>query len=44
MAKRATIRDLADRAGVSVSTIDCIMNGRDKVRAGTITTEAPATA
>ena len=35
MAHRATIQDLADKAGVSVSTIDRIMNGRDKVRAGT---------
>ncbi len=35
MAHRATIQDLADRAGVSVSTIDRIMNGRNKVRAGT---------
>jgi LacI family transcriptional regulator len=35
MARRATIQDLAARAGVSVSTIDRILNGRDKVRAGT---------
>jgi len=35
MAHRATIQDLADKAGVSVSTIDRILNGRDKVRAGT---------
>jgi LacI family transcriptional regulator len=35
MAQRATVQDLADKAGVSVSTIDRIMNGRDKVRAGT---------
>jgi LacI family transcriptional regulator len=35
MAHRATIQDLADKAGVSVSTIDRIINGRDKVRAGT---------
>ena len=36
MARRATIEDLAARAGVSVSTIDRIMNGRDKVRADTV--------
>lgn len=35
MAHRATLQDLAGLAGVSVSTIDRIMNGRDKVRAGT---------
>lgn len=35
MARRATIKDLAERAGVSVSTIDRILNGRDKVRGGT---------
>ena len=35
MAHRATVQDLAEKAGVSVSTIDRIMNGRDKVRAGT---------
>lgn len=35
MARRTTIQDLAATAGVSVSTIDRIMNGRDKVRAGT---------
>ena len=35
MAHRATIQDLADKAGVSVSTIDRIMNGRDRVRSGT---------
>jgi LacI family transcriptional regulator len=35
MARRATIQDLAVKAGVSVSTIDRILNGRDKVRAGT---------
>lgn len=35
MAHRATIQDLAEEAGVSVSTIDRILNGRDKVRAGT---------
>lgn len=35
MARRATIQDLAERAGVSVSTIDRILNGRDKVRANT---------
>jgi LacI family transcriptional regulator len=33
MARRATIQDLAEKAGVSVSTIDRILNGRDKVRA-----------
>ncbi|NBZ89826.1 LacI family DNA-binding transcriptional regulator [Stagnihabitans tardus] len=32
MARRATIQDLADQAGVSVSTIDRILNGRAKVR------------
>ncbi|MGQ0563923.1 MAG: LacI family DNA-binding transcriptional regulator [Gemmobacter sp.] len=37
MAHRATIQDLAERAGVSVSTIDRILNGRDKVRVGTAT-------
>jgi LacI family transcriptional regulator len=36
MARRATIDDLAARAGVSISTIDRIMNGRDKVRAETV--------
>lgn len=35
MSRRATIQDLAKRAGVSVSTIDRIMNGRDNVRSGT---------
>lgn len=35
MARRATIQDLAETAGVSVSTIDRILNGRDKVRAKT---------
>jgi LacI family transcriptional regulator len=35
MARRATLQDLAKRAGVSVSTIDRIMNGRDNVRGGT---------
>jgi LacI family transcriptional regulator len=35
MARRPTIQDLAQLAGVSVSTIDRILNGRDKVRAGT---------
>lgn len=35
MARRATIADLAEKAGVSVSTIDRIMNGREKVRAVT---------
>lgn len=35
MARRPTIQDLAQQAGVSVSTIDRILNGRDKVRAGT---------
>ena len=35
MAHRATIMDLAQKAGVSVSTIDRILNGREKVRAGT---------
>lgn len=32
MARRATIQDLAAKAEVSVSTIDRILNGRDKVR------------
>lgn len=35
MAHRATIQDLADQAGVSVSTIDRILNGRAKVRPAT---------
>lgn len=35
MAHRATIADLAEKAGVSVSTIDRILNGREKVRAAT---------
>lgn len=35
MAHRATIQDLAEKAGVSVSTIDRILNGRDKVRPAT---------
>jgi len=35
MARRATIQDLAEKAGVSVSTIDRILNGRDNVRAKT---------
>jgi LacI family transcriptional regulator len=35
MARRPTIQDLAEKAGVSVSTIDRILNGRDKVRAAT---------
>lgn len=35
MARRATIQHLAQKAGVSVSTIDRILNGRDKVRPGT---------
>jgi LacI family transcriptional regulator len=35
MARRSTIQDLAQRAGVSVSTIDRILNGRDSVRAAT---------
>jgi LacI family transcriptional regulator len=35
MAHRFTIQDLAEKAGVSVSTIDRILNGRDKVRSGT---------
>ncbi|MES2916290.1 MAG: LacI family DNA-binding transcriptional regulator [Pseudomonadota bacterium] len=35
MAKRSTIQDLAARAGVSVSTIDRILNGRSEVRSAT---------
>lgn len=35
MARRATIQDLAEQAGVSVSTIDRILNGRAKVRPAT---------
>jgi LacI family transcriptional regulator len=35
MAQRATIADLAEKAGVSVSTIDRILNSREKVRAAT---------
>jgi LacI family transcriptional regulator len=35
MARRPTIQDLAQKAGVSVSTIDRILNGRDKVREST---------
>jgi LacI family transcriptional regulator len=35
MARRSTIQDLAAKAEVSVSTIDRILNGRDKVRAKT---------
>ncbi|MBC7479243.1 MAG: LacI family DNA-binding transcriptional regulator [Pseudorhodobacter sp.] len=35
MAQRATIADLAARAGVSVSTIDRILNSPDRVRAAT---------
>jgi LacI family transcriptional regulator len=35
MARRATIQDLAAKAEVSVSTIDRILNGRDKVRTKT---------
>lgn len=37
MARRHTIQDLAARADVSVSTIDRILNGRDKVRTATAT-------
>lgn len=36
MARRPTIQDLAAKAGVSVSTIDRILNGRDKVRPDTV--------
>ncbi|WP_201455737.1 LacI family DNA-binding transcriptional regulator [Tropicimonas marinistellae] len=32
MAKRATITDLAEAAGVSVATVDRVLNGRAKVR------------
>jgi LacI family transcriptional regulator len=35
MARRSTIQDLAEKAGVSVSTIDRILNGRAKVRSAT---------
>lgn len=35
MARRATIQDLAEKASVSVSTIDRILNGRDNVRTKT---------
>lgn len=35
MARRPTIQDLAEKAGVSVSTIDRILNGRDRVRSST---------
>ena len=35
LARRATIQDLAEQAGVSVSTIDRILNGRAKVRPAT---------
>ena len=35
MAHRATIADLAEKAGVSISTIDRILNGRDPVRKAT---------
>lgn len=35
MARRATIQDLAAAAGVSVSTIDRILNGRSEVRPAT---------
>lgn len=37
MAHRATIQDLAEKSGVSVSTIDRILNGRAKVREATAT-------
>lgn len=35
MARRATIADLAETAGVSISTVDRILNGRDPVRRST---------
>lgn len=35
MAKRPTIVDLAEAAGVSVATVDRVLNGRHAVRAGT---------
>jgi len=35
MARRATIQDVAEKAGVSVSTIDRFMNGRAQVRQAT---------
>jgi transcriptional regulator with XRE-family HTH domain len=36
MAHRVTIQDLARQAGVSLSTIDRIMKGRNKVCSGTV--------
>lgn len=35
MAKRPTIADVAREAGVSVATVDRVLNGREKVREGT---------
>ncbi|ECD4520261.1 LacI family transcriptional regulator, partial [Salmonella enterica subsp. enterica serovar Virchow] len=35
MSKRATISDLAEEAGVSVATVDRVLNGRLPVKAGT---------
>ncbi|WP_172330100.1 LacI family DNA-binding transcriptional regulator [Mangrovicoccus sp. HB161399] len=35
MAKRPTIRDLAEESGVSVATVDRVLNGRQSVREGT---------
>ena len=35
MARRPTIDDLAQAAGVSVATVDRVLNGRPNVREGT---------
>ena len=35
MAKRATITDVAQEAGVSIATVDRLLNGRERVRAET---------
>lgn len=44
MAKRATIADLAEAAGVSVATVDRVLNGRLPVRADTARRVAEAAA